>query len=47
MSLNELLYTLPKKRLFELREARINRLLAEQEEMKKEEEKRQQLRPNI
>lgn len=41
MSYDELMYLLPKKRLMELRDARIKRLTEEQKSLEKEQEQQQ------
>ena len=41
LSLNEILYELPKKRLLELREARIKRLTEEQNSLKEQQKKQE------
>lgn len=41
LTLDDILNKLPKKRLYELREARINRLIEEQKQMENEEKERE------
>jgi hypothetical protein len=49
LTYNDIMYGMPKKRLFDLRLARINRLISEHEEMEKQRkaEESKQIRENI
>lgn len=49
LTYNDIMYGMPKKRLFELRLARINRLISEQQELEKQRkaDEQKQIRDNI